>query len=69
MSMNADRVQVSWDPDKRKWVVRVEVGLEVIRRYCNLPRDADEAALRAAAEKTVIDEGYQIAPEKLAVTR
>jgi hypothetical protein len=67
--MVADRVQVSWDADKRKWVVRVEVGLEVIRRYCNLPRDADEASLRAAAEKTVTDEGYQISPEKLAVTR
>ena len=69
MSMVADRVQVSWDADKRKWVVRVEVGLEVIRRYCNLPKDADEGSLRAAAEKTVIDEGYQVAPEKLAVNR
>jgi hypothetical protein len=69
MSMVADRVQVSWDADKRKWVVRVEVGLEVIRRYCNLPRDADEASLRTAAEKTVVDEGYQVSADKISVAR
>jgi hypothetical protein len=67
--MVADRVQVSWDADKRKWVVRVEVGLEVIRRYCNLPRDADEGSLRTAAEKTVVDDGYQISADKIEVTR
>jgi hypothetical protein len=67
--MVADRVQVSWDADKRKWVVKVEVGLEVIRRYCNLPRDADESSLRTAAENTAIHEGYQVSADKIAVMR
>jgi hypothetical protein len=57
--MFADRVQVSWDAAKSRWLVRIEVGSEVIRRYCNQPRNADEGSLRQAAEQTVIDEGYQ----------
>ena len=51
--MQADRVEVSWDNEKSKWQVRIEVGDEVVRRHCDLPRDADEQTLRAAAQKTV----------------
>ncbi|MHB8411804.1 MAG: hypothetical protein ACYDDI_07635 [Candidatus Acidiferrales bacterium] len=57
--MHADRVEVSWDEEKSKWLVRIEVGEEVVRRHCDLPRDADEQSLRAAAQKTVADEGYE----------
>ena len=67
--MQADRVRVSWDGDKRKWVVRIEVGLEVIRRYCDLPREADDNRLREAAEKTVVDEGYQVEAGSVTVAR
>jgi hypothetical protein len=56
--MTADRVEVSWDPGKSKWLVRIKSGEEVIRRYCDASRNADEQTLRAAAEKTVHDEGY-----------
>jgi hypothetical protein len=56
--MTADRVEVSWDPSKSKWLVRIQSGEEVIRRHCDIPKNADEQALRAAAEKTVRDEGY-----------
>ena len=56
--MTADRVEVSWDPSKSKWLVRIQSGEEVIRRYCDAPKNADEQALRAAADKTVRDEGY-----------
>ncbi len=59
--MRADRVEVSWDNDKKKWLVRIIVGEEVIRRYCDAPRDADEQKIRAAAQKTLIDEGYEAA--------
>ena len=61
--MTADRVEVSWDPGKSKWLVRIQSGEEVIRRYCDTPRDADEPTLRAAAEKTVRDEGYVTASQ------
>lgn len=58
--MRADRVEISWDNEKSKWLIRIEAGEEVVRRHCDLPRDADEAALRAAAQKTIKDEGYEL---------
>jgi alkylation response protein AidB-like acyl-CoA dehydrogenase len=67
--MRADRVDVSWDAGKRKWMVRIEVGSEVIRRYCDQSHDAGENQLRAAAEQTVADEGYQIDGSKIFVSR
>ncbi|MGB6482078.1 MAG: hypothetical protein WBE86_01175 [Candidatus Acidiferrales bacterium] len=57
--MRADRVEISWDNEKSKWLIRIEAGEEVVRRHCDLPRNADEAALRAAAQKTIQDEGYE----------
>jgi hypothetical protein len=59
--MRADQVEVSWEAGKSKWLVRIVNGEEVIRRSCNLPKDADDQALRAAALKTVQDEGYEAA--------
>jgi hypothetical protein len=67
--MTADRVEVSWDPGKSKWLVRIQSGEEVIRRYCNAARNADEPTLRAAAEKTVQDEGYQAAANAVTIRR
>lgn len=57
--MRPDRVEVSWDTTKSKWLVRIESGEEVIRRHCKMPKDADEQSLRSAAQKTVQDEGYE----------
>src|SRR5216684_3010292 len=68
-SMTADRVEVSWDPGKSKWLVRIQSGEEVIRRYCNASKNADEQALRATAEQTVRDEGYQLAPSGVTIRR
>ena len=67
--MTADRVEVSWDPGKSKWLVRIQSGEEVIRRYCDVPKNADEQALRAAAESTVRDEGYQLGSGGVTVRR
>ncbi len=53
------QVEVSWDASKAKWLVRIVNGEEVIRRYCSLPKNADEKAVAAAAQKTVQDEGYE----------
>ncbi len=58
--MRADRVEVSWDTSKSSWLVRIEVGEEVIRRHCKLPQNADEQSLRQAAQKTLQDEGYEV---------
>ncbi len=58
--MHADRVELSWDSAKSKWLLRIEAGEEVIRRHCALPKDADDKTLRSAAEKMVADEGYEL---------
>jgi len=67
--MKAERVAVSWDNDKRKWLVRIEIGSEVIRRHCDLGKSADEEALRKAAQQTVADEGYSVDGTEILVTR
>jgi hypothetical protein len=67
--MQADRVAVSWDAAKHQWLVRIEVGQEVIRRFCKQAKDADDQSLQAAAEQTVIDEGYQVDKTKIVVSR
>jgi hypothetical protein len=64
--MRADNTEVSWDAGKSKWLVRIAVGEEVIRRYCDLPRSADEQTLRQAAQKTLTDEGFE--PDGAAIT-
>lgn len=57
--MRADRVEVSWENDKSKWLVRIASGEEIIRRHCDLPKNADEQTLRSAAQRTAADEGYE----------
>jgi len=58
--MRADHAEVSWDAQKSKWLVRISVGEEVIRRHCDLPKNADQKDLRIAAEKTLHEEGYEL---------
>ena len=67
--MRADRVEVSWDANKSSWLVRIQSGEEVIRRHCDLPRNADEQALRTAAQKTVQDEGYELDSAAVSIQR
>jgi len=68
-AMRADQVEVSWDAGKAKWLVRIVYGEEVIRRYCNLPKNADQQAVAAAAQKTVQDEGYEADVAMVSVRR
>jgi hypothetical protein len=67
--MRADRAEVSWDSEKTKWVVRISVGEEVIRRYCSLPQTASETDLRSAAETTLRDEGYELDGAAIAIQK
>jgi hypothetical protein len=57
--MRADRVEVSWDSSKSQWLVRIQNGEEVIRRYCNLSNSADDQVIRATVMQLVQDEGYE----------
>jgi hypothetical protein len=67
--MRADEVEVSWDAAKSKWLVRIVVGEEVVRRHCNAAKNADDATLRSAAIKTAQDEGYEADPSIVVIKR
>ncbi len=67
--MHADHVELSWDGSKKKWLVRIQAGDEVIRRHCNEPENADEQALRLAAQSTMQDEGYEPDLQHLSIRR
>jgi hypothetical protein len=68
-SLPADKAEVFWDTEKKKWVVRIQVGAEAIRRNLNADRDADEATLKSQAEQTARDEGYEIDTAGITVRR
>jgi hypothetical protein len=63
--MKADRVEISREDQGKRWLIRIRVGEEVIRRTCDQPKDADEATLRSAAVKAVSDEGYTVDPSDI----
>jgi hypothetical protein len=58
--MKADRVEVSRDKQANQWLIRIQVGEEVIRRHCHESAEANENTLREAALKMAADEGYEI---------
>jgi hypothetical protein len=67
--MRAEKVELSWDAKKSEWLVRIQSGEEVIRRYCRLPKNADEQALRSAAQNTLSEEGYEVDGTAVNITR
>jgi hypothetical protein len=67
--MRADRVEVSWDAKKETWVVRIQTGEYVLRRYCRAPKSADDQALRIAVQQTIKDEGDEVDPAQIAIRR
>jgi len=61
--IRATSAKVTWDADKKRWVVRIQSGEEVVKRP--LPKAAQDAAeeqLRSAAVATSKDEGYELDP-------
>lgn len=65
--MQAERVEVSWDDQKGKWLVRIVVGEEVIRRHSSEPKTAGRDALRSAAAAIASDEGYPVTEDQISV--
>jgi hypothetical protein len=65
--MKADRVEISRDETGNRWLIRIRVGEEVIRRHSNEAKDAAETTLREAAMKTASDEGYTVDPANVVV--
>ena len=67
--MRPDHVEVSWDAAKSKWLIRIESGEEVIRRYCAAPKSTGEETLRSSVQKTVQDEGYEVDTSQISFRR
>lgn len=68
--MRANGAEVYWDTQKKSWIVRVQVGEEVVRRACkSAKRDADDSGLRTAAIETARDDGYELDPDHVTVRR
>lgn len=68
--IKADSATVAWDPEKKAWRVRIQVGEEVIKRPCkDVKRDADDNSLRTVALKTAHDEGYEVEAGSVTIAR
>lgn len=69
-TLRADRAEVFWDSQKKQWVVRIQVGAEVIRRGCKGgAHDSEDGALRTLAVETARDEGYELPVDAVEVKR
>jgi hypothetical protein len=68
--LKAEKATVTWDPAKKQWHVRVQIGEEVIKRALSkTPQDASEDVLRSRAVETAKDEGYEVDAAKVAIQR
>jgi hypothetical protein len=67
--LRADQARVGWNPDKKRWEVRIQVGGEVIKRPLVGAAAADEASLKSQAIDVAKDEGYTLDPANVSVER
>ena len=68
--LKADKAAVNWEAAKKRWVVRLQSGEEVIKRPApKTPRDANDDVLRTLAIKTAQEEGYELDATSVTVGR
>ena len=67
--LRADQAKVEWNSEKKQWHVEITIGGEVIKRWVKEPHEADDATLRPIAVQTAKDEGYELDPARVTVTR
>jgi hypothetical protein len=68
--LKAEKTTVNWDPGKKEWHVRVQIGEEVIKRALSkTPHDASEDVLRSKAVQTANDEGYEVDAAQVVIQR
>ena len=66
--IRATRATVDWDSHKKQWLVRVQIGEEVIKRPLGkIAQDTNEEALRSKAIATAKDEGYEVDPSTVEI--
>ncbi len=68
--VEVNNAAVAWDAGKKRWVIRLQVGGEVIKRPgLKSTRDTDDESLRSMAVQLAQDEGYQLSPAVITVSR
>ncbi len=68
--IRATKATVDWDPQKKRWHVRLQIGEEVIKRpLSKTAQDSNEQALRSQAVAAAKDEGYEVDPSTIAIVR
>jgi len=68
--IKADSAKVTWDADKKRWQVRIQIGEEVVKR--TLPKcdnDATDEVIRPLAVQTAKDDGYEVDPQAVVIVR
>ena len=65
--LRADQARVGWNPEKKRWEVRIQVGSEVMKRPIPQPHETGEADLKVQAVATAKDEGYELDPGHVVV--
>ncbi len=68
----ADSASVAWDPGKKNWRIRIQVGEEIIKRSASGPKikqDASDDVLRSLAVDTALADGYEVDPASVAIAR
>ena len=68
--IRATKATVGWDPQKKQWHVRVQIGEDVIKRPLGkTAQDVNEEALRSKAIAAAKDDGYEVDPSTVAILR
>ena len=68
--IRAHGAEVLWDDQTKAWVVRIQVGEEVIRRPCKDRRlDIVDDALISLAVQTAADDGYELNADTVVIKR
>ena len=61
---------VNWDAQKKQWVIRLQIGGEVIKRPApKAARETSDDLLQSTAVQIAEDEGYHLNPSTVTVTR
>ncbi|HLN02950.1 MAG TPA: hypothetical protein VK335_26915 [Bryobacteraceae bacterium] len=68
--VEVSQAAVTWDAEKKRWVIRFQIGAEVFKRPgLKTARDADDESLRSMAVQVAQDDGYQLSPAAVTVSR
>ncbi len=68
--IQADGAEISWDAQKKQWLVRIRRGEEVIRRpIVKSSHQAADDVLRSMAVRTAEDDGYTVDPSAVTIRR